>query len=232
MKRPVLTVMVAFFVVALGILLIGSMVSGQSRIEQSVVMKGTPERIFPLFADLKGWPSWYWSDEGYHMTTSTLIGKQTVAVGTIRRAQESAGGFWEEKVTVFEPNTRIAFEGTRTPGRKSWNQEITLEPVGADETKVTWKLDYDVEGPILKLLNKAREEEVNVGYVSGALKGLAQQVPSAEDWGPSDAGKQGTAATAPAVTVPAVVVPVGGEAAPAAGAQVDAAAPAPEGEKK
>lgn len=185
MKRPILTAIIALAVVILGLTVIGSLMPGQTRIEQSVVMQGTPERIWPLFADLKGWPSWYWAEDGTHMTRSELLNRPMVALGTIRRAEESTGGFWEEKVSAFEVNKRLELVGERTPGRTNWRQEITLEAVDAQQTKVTWKVEYDVSGPILKLLNRSRAEDQFVALIQGSFAGIETRVPTAEEWGPA-----------------------------------------------
>lgn len=222
MKRPIVTASIALAVVFLGLMLVGSLMPGQTRIEQSYTMNGTPERVWPLFADLKGWPSWYWAEDGTHMTLSSLLNRAGVTEGTIRRVEMSNGGFYEEKVTAFEVNKRLALEGVRTPGRQNWKQEIVLEQVGTEQTKVNWVIEYEVQGAILKLLNSTRAQDELTALMDGSLKGIEPRVPTAADWGP--AGEQKPAAA------PAEGAPAEGAAPAAAPAEGAAPAAAPAGQ--
>ena len=223
MKRPILTTFIALAFVVLALAVIGSLMPGQSKIEESVVMSGTPERIWPLFADLKGWPSWYWAEDGTHMTRSDLVNRSGIEVGTIRRAELSSGGFWEEKLSAFEINKRLEMVGERTPGRSDWRQEVVLEQLEPEKTRVTWKLEYSISGPITKLLNASRGEDEFRALMKGGLKGVEQKVPTADEWGPAQLpGEAKAAATAPAApaghaagAAPAGVAPAGDAAAAA-----------------
>ncbi len=184
MKRPVLTATIAIIVVMLGIVVAGAATSGKTKIVETVVLPGTPERVWPFFADLQGWPRWYRADDGTRMTYSVLTRGFAPGRRAIRHAEESHGLWWEEEVTAFDINSRLELVGTKTPGRKNWRQEVKLVAVGPQETRVTWTLEYEVTGPIMKLVNKYRDEPRFRAYIQGALKNIRPLIPSSEEWGP------------------------------------------------
>lgn len=236
MKRPILTTFIALAVVIFVLAGIGSLMPGQTKIEESMVMSGTPERIWPLFADLKGWPSWYWAEDGTHMTRSELVNRSGVELGTIRRAELSNGGFWEEKVSAFELNKRLELMGERTPGRSEWRQEVVLEQVEPEKTKVIWRVEYNVSGPITKLLNASRGEDEFRALIKGGMVGVEQKVPTADEWGPATLPGDAKAGMAKdeAAAAPVAGAKPGTTDTPAAAAAPsgDASASAPTEEKK
>ena len=183
MKRPVLTVIGAVGAFFLVLVFMGLLTSGETRIHHTTVLNGTPERIWPLFADLRGWPVWYEAPGGMpRMTGSFLVEGSASGLNTVRHAEDSNGDWWKEKVTAFEPNKHLELTGINTPGRYNWRQDITLTEVGQNQTRVDWTLEYNVRGPINKLINKSRTEEIFSSYMEGGLKAIAPLIPSAEEW--------------------------------------------------
>ncbi len=210
MKRPVFTAMVALAVVLLGLLVIGAMTSGTSRIERTVVIQGSPERTWPFFADLRGWPTWFRTEDNrVRMTFAVLTQGNASGLDAIRHSEDSTGAWFDERVTAYEPNKRLQLTGVRTPGRQNWVQEVTIEPDGQDKTRITWVIEYQVHGPIMKLLNKARGEETLALLIEGGMKNIEPLVPTAEEWGSPD-------------TLAAPTAPVTGAAAPTGNADASA----------
>ncbi len=197
MKRPVLSAVIAIIVVFLGLIAAGAATSGKTVLVQQAVLPGSPERVWPFFADLQGWPSWYRADDGTRMTYSVLTRGAAPGRHAVRHAEESHGTWWEEEVTAFDLNSRLEMVGYNTPGRKNWRQEVKLVAIGPQETRVTWTLEYEVSGPIMKLINKYRDEKYFQAYMEGGLKNIRPLIPSPEEWGPESIGL----ATQPAQTI-------------------------------
>ncbi len=184
MKRPVLSAMIVIIVVIAGLLVAGAATSGKTKLVHSVVLPGSPERVWPFFADLHGWPNWYRADDGTRMTYSVLVRGAAPGRHAVRHAEESYGTWWEEEITAYDINSRLEMVGSNTPGRTNWRQEIKLVAVGAQETRVTWTLEYEVSGPLMKLINKYRDEPRFLAYIKGSLKNIRPLIPSPEEWGP------------------------------------------------
>jgi len=184
MKHPVVSALIAFGVVVLGLLIAGAMTSGDTRIEETAVLNGSPDRVWPFFGDLRGWPVWYRAKDGIpRMTASVLTEGTASGMNAVRHAEDSFGYWWEEKVTTYEPGHRLVLEGTVTPQRFGWRQEITLTALPDDKVKVTWILEYSVKGPIVKLLNKSRNEENFRLYMRDGMQNINPMVPTKEEWG-------------------------------------------------
>jgi uncharacterized protein YndB with AHSA1/START domain len=222
MKHPVIKAFAFLSLLVVALMAVGLFTSGETRIVRTAILNGTPDRVWPFFADLRGWPVWYRGDDGSRMTMSELIQGTTSNIDAERHAEDSWGYSWEEKVTGFEPEKRLELTGTNTGRRQNWRQEIKLEPQGKDNTKVTWVIEYTVSGPLMKLANKAQAEEQIANFMTGGLTSINPLIPSAEEWGGSPANAAPVAGAAPAGAAPADATTPG--AAPAAAPAGDAAA--------
>lgn len=185
MKRPVLASVIAIFIIILGLVGWGSTLSESTHIEKTLILPADPERVWPLFADLTGWPIWYRAEDGLRMTSSVLSQGLAPGLNVVRHAEFNSGDWVQEKITTFDNLHKLELTGTKTSKRKDWKQSIVLESVGTDQTKVTWTLDYVVSGPIMKLLNKQRGEYDLATCMDEGLKNIIPLIPTREEWGPS-----------------------------------------------
>jgi uncharacterized protein YndB with AHSA1/START domain len=101
----------------------------------------SPEAVWKLLADAKGWQTWSPMDE----TTLEEPGSpEPDGVGALRRFR-TGRLVNRERVVAFEPNRRLAYTLVSGLPLKDYRAEFTLEPDGAG-TKITWRSEF--RGPI------------------------------------------------------------------------------------
>jgi hypothetical protein len=131
LKRAILALVV---LIAL-LVVIGFLLPSKYRVERSVTMRASPDKIFALVNTLKTWPDWTaWNTQRYPDMKTTFTGPDAgVGAQYDWTGKEVGTGFL--KITASDPNKGIEydlnFEDSPTNG------SITMAPT-ADGVKVTW----------------------------------------------------------------------------------------------
>ncbi|WP_168196488.1 SRPBCC family protein [Bdellovibrio sp. NC01] len=154
---------------ALGAILIlvaiGFFLPSHWRVERHVVIKATPDRIYPYIANLKnGWPQFSAIDQEERDMSYEYQGPE-VGDGAIRILHSKSGGNRVQKITKADPNNGIDYEISMQGGGFVMYGSINMRP-DTDGTKVIWVNAGDMgANPMYKIM----------GYLMDSLMGKALQ---------------------------------------------------------
>lgn len=145
-------------------------------VSRSISINAPPEKIYPLIASPKAWPTWsVWNQRDPAMLM-TFSGPETGS-GAAWEWQSKSQGNGGMKFTLAITNQKIDYElhfqGIDKPSRGTW----LLEKQGS-ATKVTWSMQGSSEGLIMmKLFVPFMDKMVGPDFAAGLdnLKKLAEQ---------------------------------------------------------
>ncbi|MDQ3866554.1 MAG: SRPBCC family protein [Actinomycetota bacterium] len=97
-----------------------------------------PERVWELLADARSWTRWAGFDEA-----DVEAGE---GVGEVRRNRRGriTG---RDRVTVFEPPRRYAYESSSVLPVRDYQGEVTLTPTGDAGTQIRWRSRFAAKMP-------------------------------------------------------------------------------------
>lgn len=146
-------------------------------------IKATPEQIWAVLAEATRLPQWAYKEGRFPYPVEGKYGsEQTAGVGAIWIGVSTDGQQATQKITIWEPNHKLAYELQQmenAPLPMAQSSTFMLEPAG-EVTKITWAVDWELTGgfSLNKLLiwftgNGAFEE-----MIAGSLENLKTLVES------------------------------------------------------
>lgn len=143
-------------------------------IHNEVLINASIEKVWGILADLE-------QLEKYDPTVkkSSLVSSEASGLGAKRKVEMLDGKNWfEEKVTVFKPNTSLTFQLTDCSFPiKGLSHSYSFERIG-NQTKVKQVMDYTVKfGIVGKLLDKMmirKQSDRGIKLFMSGLKSRAE----------------------------------------------------------
>jgi uncharacterized protein YndB with AHSA1/START domain len=146
--------------------------SAPVRIDGSATLDATPAEVWEVLLDYEAWPRWF---RGLHSCRATSV--PATGVGSTRTVTLANGrSVVEERFIAWEDERLWAFTATSmTPGAfRSLVERVTIEPVDAARTTVTYRMALDPKPVLRPLLPLLR---TGVGRnLSAALVELGREV--------------------------------------------------------
>jgi uncharacterized protein YndB with AHSA1/START domain len=169
-------VLLTVAVIAVLVFAIGFLLPSGFKVQRSIEIGATPERVYALIADPREWKKWtVWNQRDPAMTVS--YGGSPAGPGAKWTWQSKTEGNGEMEFTSAVPNERITYSlnfpdfGMRSTG------QLRLEPAGA-KTRVTWTNEGDVgASPINRYFALMMDRLVGPDFEAGLanLKVLAER---------------------------------------------------------
>ncbi len=143
-------------------------------IKNEITVNASPERVWSILTDLE-------LLEKYDPTVkkSTLISTEKTGIGSKRKVLMLDGKNWfDEKVTVFEPNKALTYELTDcTFPMKDLKHSYSFEKIGA-QTKVKQVMEYTVKfgffGKLLDVLMIRKQSDAGIKKFFAGLKNYVE----------------------------------------------------------
>lgn len=143
-------------------------------IHNEVLVNASIETVWGILADLE-------QLEKYDPTVkkSSLVSSETAGLGAKRKVEMRDGKNWfEEKVTVFKPNTSLTFQLTDCSFPiKGLSHSYSFERIG-NQTKVRQVMDYTVKfgivGKLLDILMIRKQSDRGIKLFLSGLKSRAE----------------------------------------------------------
>jgi ribosome-associated toxin RatA of RatAB toxin-antitoxin module len=138
----------------------------------SIVIRGTPEQIMDVIADVELYPEW--TPGVSHVETLTVFDDDVERVAEARFVMDQAG-IADEHVYVYEwfGDDEVRWQ-LREPGRmvRALHGIYAMEPLDHETTQVSYSLSVDVAIPMLGMMRRKAEKVIT----DTALKGLKRRV--------------------------------------------------------
>jgi uncharacterized protein YndB with AHSA1/START domain len=112
--------------------------------------RAAPERIWSLLADTASWADWAPFDDAALERPGESEPEGVGALRRFRRGRRTTG----ERVVVFEPPRRFAYELVSGVPVSDYRAEVTLEPTDAGGTRITWESRFRGRFPVPAALVK------------------------------------------------------------------------------
>lgn len=139
-----------------------------ARIEKSVVINASPEKVFALLADVERFPEWMDMVKEVRITSRERTGAGTTSHWATEVGDSRAE--WDAENTEWVENERMAWR--TTSGNLSAFGSNTLKPV-AGGTELTWVMDYELPYSILgKIVDKLKVSKDMEKGMERALQNL------------------------------------------------------------
>ncbi len=121
----------------------GFFLSPEFNLEQSVIIKASPEKIHAYVSDLKQWPKWTpWQE--LEPGTIISLGNVTKGVGASQTWQSPRGN-GRLYITVSSPFNGIAYDEFLGKNSNPYICAIEYKMLDSDSTRVTWRVHGEVE---------------------------------------------------------------------------------------
>lgn len=141
-----------------------------ARTTSDIVIDAPADRIMDVIADFASYPAWATGVKTADVVATAGGGRAQqvhfVLEATPIRDEYDLGYVWdgnrEVSWSLAEPGAML----------KSMDGAYVLEPVGGDQTRVTYQLAVDISVPLLGMLKRKAEKVI----IDTALKGLKKQV--------------------------------------------------------
>jgi hypothetical protein len=114
--------------------------------EAAATIKASPDRLWALLTNARGYPSWNPSIERIE---GNIAPSETIKV----IVKVNPGRVFPVKVTVFEPGRRMVWSGGMPLGLFKGERTYTLTPDGDGSTRFTMREEYT--GPMLSMIWKS-----------------------------------------------------------------------------
>jgi uncharacterized protein YndB with AHSA1/START domain len=136
----VLKVLLVIVVLLAGILLFAASKPDTFRIQRSLTMNASPEKIFPLINDLHNWPQWAPQDRENSTMKRSFSGPESGVGAASEWSGSGSTGKGQMTITQSDAPRLVALKVDFEKPFVAHNvNEFRLEPDGAS-TKVTWSM--------------------------------------------------------------------------------------------
>ena len=119
------------------------------QLSNSILISATAQQVWAILSDVTRLPEWSYKEGRFPYPVEGRYGSdQTEGEGTLWVGIATDGQQATQKVTVWEPHHKLAFEQQATenaPLQLSQTSTFSLEPAG-DQTEVTWSVDWEIGG--------------------------------------------------------------------------------------
>lgn len=143
------------------------------RIEGTAIVEGTPAEAWAVLLDYPSWPRWF----GGGVTRCEATSASATGVGSTRVVGLGPGGKvrFLETFVAWDDEEVWAFTVSEGPGLfRSLVERCTLEPLGPDRTRVTYRMAFDPK-PAVKPLVPGLRKGIGRALTKG-MQGLAAEV--------------------------------------------------------
>ncbi len=118
-------------------------------VSYSQEIKATPEQVWKVLADVTRLPEWAYKEGRFPYPVKGKYGsEQTEGVGAIWIGEAADGQVAKQKITVWEPPIKLAYELQETenaPLQMAQTNTFELEAANGG-AKVTWSVNWELTG--------------------------------------------------------------------------------------
>jgi len=171
LKKIVLVILILPILLLLASFLLPS----KYRVERSVVIKATPEAIYPWLADLRKWPDWtVWNTTTDPTLAYAYSGPAEGAGAEMSWTAKSGSG--SLKLTSAEAQTGVKYDLNFDNGKHLSTGGVTMAPAGDGATRVTFSNEGGFgANPVMRYLGLMMNKFMG-GEFDKNLEGLRKKV--------------------------------------------------------
>jgi uncharacterized protein YndB with AHSA1/START domain len=150
-------------------------------VSYSAEIDASPEQVWAVLSDVTRLPDWSYTEGRFPYPVEGKYGSdQKEGVGTIWIGVSSDGQIATQKITIWEPNQKLAYQLQATENAAlEMTQTSTFELAAVnDHTRVTWSLDWELTGgfSLSKLIIRFTGNGAFEEMIAGCLENLKQLV--------------------------------------------------------
>jgi uncharacterized protein YndB with AHSA1/START domain len=159
------------------------------RVSYSEEIKATPEQVWAVLSDVNRLPDWAFTEGRFPYPIEGRYGSdQHEGVGTIWIGVSADGQTARQKITVWEPPRRLAYELEQMENaalQMTQANTFDLTPSGS-HTRITWTVDWKLTGGwslnaiIIRLTGNGVFEEMIAGSLENLKRLIETQIKVAE----------------------------------------------------
>jgi hypothetical protein len=141
-------------------------------LKNAIVIDASPEKVWSALASLEALEHY---DPG--VKSSRIVSREREGLGAIRKCELTPGGWFEEKVSGWNPRNSLSFELVRcTLPVRRLSHSYLLSPAGAG-TRVEQRMEYELKfGPIGKVMDRLIVRRKWDAGIKGFFVGLKKYV--------------------------------------------------------
>lgn len=139
--------------------------------EGSAMLAASPAEVWAVLLDYEAWPTWFSGVRSCRATSEPATG-----VGSTRVVSLGGGATVEERFIAWDEGERWAFTGIEMKPRalRSLVERVTIEDLGPNRTRVTYRMAFDPAPAIKPLALLARP--LISRTLAKAMRALAREV--------------------------------------------------------
>jgi hypothetical protein len=153
----------------IALVLVGFVLPGSFRVERTVLVQSSAEKVFVQVADLRNWPAWgVWFDRDPGMTKT--YSARTAGVGANVAWESKSEGNGSVEVTVHEPPSHVEYT-LRFPDFDMSSRGSFLIKPAAGGVEVTWRDEGELaRNPIHRWMGLFMDRLVGPDFEAGLAK--------------------------------------------------------------
>jgi len=152
------------------LILIGFVLPGHYRVERTVVVQASGERVFDYVADLRNWPAWAVLFER-DPTLQQVYSTQTAGVGSTISWRSATQGNGFVEVTLYDPPKRMEYRLHFPEFDMTSRGDFTVKPVAGGAFEVRWGDEGEIaRNPIYRWMGLFMDRMVGPDFEAGLAK--------------------------------------------------------------
>ena len=150
--------------------LVGFVLPGQYRVERTVVVQASDEKVFAYVADLRNWPAWAVLFER-DPALKQVYSAQTAGVGATISWQSETQGNGLVEVTFYDPPKRMEYRLHFPDFGMTSRGDFTVKPAAGRGFEVRWGDEGDIaRNPVHRWMGLFMDRLVGPDFEAGLAK--------------------------------------------------------------